>query len=91
LRSNAQYFRIFHHISGDTPEKFTNRTFQSLNLFFIPVISGHLAFEAKTSTPSQNVVQQTPFDSTKYLRRMKVSIYHVLIGSILSYGKVVEK
>jgi len=39
-----------------------------LNLFFIPVISGYLAPEVETSTPNQNIVQQTPFDSTHYPR-----------------------
>lgn len=70
--------------------KFTNRTFQPLNLFSIPVIYGHLAFEVETRTPCQNFVQQTPFDSTHYLRIMTVFIYHLLFGSVLCYGKVVE-
>ena len=42
---------------------FTYRTLHSLNLFYIPVISGHLAFEVEISTRSQNVVQQTPTHS----------------------------
>jgi hypothetical protein len=41
---------------------FTYRTLHSLNLFYIPVISGHLAFEVETSVWSQDV-QQTPSHS----------------------------
>jgi hypothetical protein len=58
-RNNDRYCRCFRHISGDTPENLQIVLCALRNLFFIPVISGHLTFEVETSTRSQNV-QQTP-------------------------------
>jgi len=42
-----------------------------------------MSFEVETSTWTPNIVQQTASDMTKYLKRMKVSISQVTIGSIL--------